>query len=163
LADAPLEWFRSLCNRSSYNDVPAGEAVATCYALGWLALATPAWVEAYDTVAAAVGAGRPEPEVAAAVLAVTSARRPATAQVVGVDTSRLVLRRAEWVGESLHLELAPEVDDPGRLTGFRVVGAEPRMWYVTGIDRPIIDVSAHAVSVWVPCVAGPLAFTPGSY
>ena len=84
-------------------------------------------------------------------------------QIVGVDASILALRRAEWVDDSLYLELAPVRDDPSRRTSFRVVGAEPRMWYLTGIDGATIDVTAHAVDVRVAAVEGELVFTPGSY
>ena len=84
-------------------------------------------------------------------------------QIVGVDASTLALRRAEWLDDSLYLELAPVRKDPSRRTGFRIVGAEPRMWYLTGIDGATIDVTAHAVDVRVATVAGELVFTPGSY
>ena len=84
-------------------------------------------------------------------------------QIVGVDASTLALRRAEWLNDSLYLELAPVREDPSRRTSFRIVGAEPRMWYLTGIDGATIDVTAHAVDVRVATVEGELVFTPGSY
>ena len=84
-------------------------------------------------------------------------------QIVGVDASKLALRRAEWLDDSLYLELAPVREDPARRTSFRIVGAEPRMWYLTGIDGATIDVTAHAVDVRVALVEGELVFTPGSY
>ena len=48
-------------------------------------------------------------------------------------------------------------------TTFRIVGVEPRMWYVTGADGVTIDVTAQSVIVRVPLVNADLEFTPGSY
>jgi hypothetical protein len=84
-------------------------------------------------------------------------------QVVDVDFPSVALRRAEWVGGSLHLGLEPSHPAPGRWTQFRVTGAEPRQWYQTGIDGATTDVTASAMIVRVPLVAGDLEFTAGSY
>lgn len=84
-------------------------------------------------------------------------------QVVGVDFPTVALSRAEWVGGALRLRLAPLRDDPRAWTTFAVVGAEPRVWDVTGPDGTTLDVAGRAVSVRVPLVAADLELTPGSY
>lgn len=84
-------------------------------------------------------------------------------QIVGVDFPAVALSRAEWVQGSLVLRLAPQQPDRTTWTEFRLVGAEPRMWYQTGIDGATTDVTSHAMVVRVPLVAGTLEFTPGSY
>ncbi|MPY92590.1 MAG: hypothetical protein GEV08_05815 [Acidimicrobiia bacterium] len=88
---------------------------------------------------------------------------PCCPQVVDVDFPSVALRRAEWVGGTLHLRLAPSHPRPDRWTQFRVVVAEPRQWYQTGIDGATTDVTAGAMIVRVPLVAGDLEFTAGSY
>jgi len=62
-----------------------------------------------------------------------------------------------------HLSLAPLVEDPTQWTTFRIVGVEPRLWYLTGIEGATMDVRPDSVVVRVPMVAGDLEFTPGSY
>jgi hypothetical protein len=84
-------------------------------------------------------------------------------QVVGVDLASVALRRAGWAGGSLSLVLAPRREEPRRWTVFRVEGAEPRMWYLTGIDRATMDTAGSATVIRVPLVHGPLELTPGSY
>ncbi len=93
----------------------------------------------------------------------SGSRRPTCPQVVDVDFPTVALRRAEWVKDSLHLKLAPRQADPKAWTTFRIIGVEPRMWYLTGIDGATIDVTAREVIVRVPLVEGELEFTPGSY
>ena len=83
--------------------------------------------------------------------------------VVDIDTAVLALRRAEWVVGSLYLGLAPVHEDRAARTTFRLVGAEPRVWCVAGVDDVMLDVTAREVIVRVPLVAGELVFTPGSY
>lgn len=84
-------------------------------------------------------------------------------QVVDVDFPTLALSRAEWVDGALHLRLAPLREDPNTWTTFRIVGVEPRLWYLTGVDGATMDVTPHAVIVRVPLVNADLEFTPGSY
>ena len=84
-------------------------------------------------------------------------------QVVGVDFPTLALSRAEWVNGSLHLRLAPLREDPNTFTTFRIVGAEPRLWDLSGVNGVTMDVTARAVIVRVPLVSGDLEFSPGSY
>ncbi|MEO6651470.1 MAG: hypothetical protein ABIP17_02295 [Ilumatobacteraceae bacterium] len=84
-------------------------------------------------------------------------------QVVDVDVADVVMSRAEWSDGSLLLTLAPTVSDPSRWTEFRVVGVEPRLWWLVGIEGATMDVRADCVVVRCPLVAGDLEFTPGSY
>ena len=93
----------------------------------------------------------------------SAAPLPPCPQVVDVDFPTMALSRAEWIKDSLFLRLAPRREDPKTWTTFRIVGVEPRMWYVTGADGVTIDVTAQSVIVRVPLVNADLEFTPGSY
>ena len=84
-------------------------------------------------------------------------------QVVGVDFPAVALTRAEWVKGALHLQVSVLEEQPSKVTSFRIVGAEPRIWEVTGIDGAAVEFGAHAVIVRIPHVNGDLTFTPGSY
>ena len=84
-------------------------------------------------------------------------------QVVGVDFPNVALRTAEWRDGALYLQLAVREEDPSSATTFRIVGAEPRLWDLTGIEGTTLDVTSHSVIVRVPRVNGRLTFTPGSY
>jgi hypothetical protein len=84
-------------------------------------------------------------------------------QVVDVDMPEVVLTRAEWQRGSLFLTLDPAHPDPGAWTEFRIVGVEPRLWWLVGIDGATMDVRSDSVVVRTPRVAGDLEFTPGSY
>ena len=84
-------------------------------------------------------------------------------QVVGIDVSEVVLTRAEWKHGALLLTLDPFDPDPSAWIEFRIVGAEPRLWWLAGIDGATMDVHADCVVVRTPRVAGELEFTPGSY
>jgi len=84
-------------------------------------------------------------------------------QVVDIDFPMVALSRAEWINGALHLTLSTLRDDPSKWTTFRIVGAEPRLWYLTGIEGATMDVTSDSVIVRVPQVSGPLEFTPGSY
>lgn len=84
-------------------------------------------------------------------------------QVVDVDVPEVVLTRAEWRDGALFLTLDPRRPDPAAWTEFRIVGVEPRLWWLTGIDGATMDVRADSVVVRTPLVAGDLEFTPGSY
>ncbi len=84
-------------------------------------------------------------------------------QVVDVDFPTLALSRAEWIDGALLLRLNPLRQDPSIFTSFRIVGAEPRLWEVSGIEGATIDVTASSVIVRVPLVEGDLHFTPSSY
>jgi hypothetical protein len=110
---------------------------------------------AFLAAAEAAGPGRWERLSAAPI-----ERQP---QVVGVDFPNVALRTAEWRSGSLHLELDVHDEDPSSRTMFRIVGAEPRIWELTGIDGASLEHTAHAVIVRVPKVSGRLTFTRGSY
>ena len=66
-------------------------------------------------------------------------------QVVGVDFPDMAFHRAEWIDGNLHLGLAPLREDPQRYTSFRLVGAEPRVWEVHGLEGVSLDVTASGV------------------
>ena len=80
-----------------------------------------------------------------------------------VVVSEVVLTRAEWQHGALLLTLDPLHPDPSAWVEFRIVGAEPRLWWLAGIDGATMDVHAGSVVVRTPRVAGDLEFTPGSY
>ncbi|MGI9615760.1 MAG: hypothetical protein ACR2QO_22800 [Acidimicrobiales bacterium] len=84
-------------------------------------------------------------------------------QVVGVDFPTVAMSRAQWVKGALHLQISVLEEQPRKTTTFRIVGAEPRLWEVTGIDGAAVDFTAQAVVVRIPQVNGELTFTPGSY
>ena len=110
---------------------------------------------AFLAAAEAAGAGRWE-RLSAAPLG----RQP---QVVGVDFPDVVLRTAEWRDGALYIRLDVRDEDPSSTTTFRIVGAEPRLWDLTGIQGTTLDVTAGGVIVRAPRVSGDLTFTPGSY
>jgi hypothetical protein len=95
--------------------------------------------------------------------AVSGAPLAACPQVVDVDVPEVVLTRAEWQHGALLLTLDPLRPDPTAWTEFRIVGVEPRLWWLAGIDGATMDVRADCVVVRAPRVAGDLEFTPGSY
>jgi len=84
-------------------------------------------------------------------------------QIVDVDFPTMAFDRAEWIGSSLYLGLAPLYEDPKVYTTFRIVGVEPRQWDVTGIDGAMVDAKADGVVVRVPLTKTTMTFTPGSY
>ena len=84
-------------------------------------------------------------------------------QVVGVDFPEIALDRAEWIGGALYLGLRPLRENPRAITELRVVGAEPRVWYLSGIDGATMDVTGRTVIIRVPKVRGTLEMVPGSY
>ncbi len=84
-------------------------------------------------------------------------------QVVGVNAPEVMLRRAEWIKEVLYVGLAPQEADAARWTTFRITGAEPRMWYLTGLNGTTMDTAGNATIVRAPMAHGELEFAPGSY
>ncbi len=81
-------------------------------------------------------------------------------QAVDVDFPRLALRRAEWVGDSLHLGLAPLVDDPGRRSTFRVVGAGPGPWRLSGPGGATVESTDRGLVVEVPLTTADVELSP---
>jgi len=162
LTDESLAWLRALVLPDGGND---DAVIGTALALGRHAATTPAWTERYaallEGLAARTGSDRAASAVAGqrAEVATLAAHVP---QVVDLDAS-IVLTRAEWVDESLFLWFEPADEDATRRTSFRIVGAEPRMWYVTGIQDVTMDVTGAAVIMRVARVRGDLVLTPGSY
>ncbi|MEM7321831.1 MAG: hypothetical protein AAF531_01995 [Actinomycetota bacterium] len=84
-------------------------------------------------------------------------------QVVDVDFPNVALTRAEWVGEALHVTLAPLVENPRATTTFRFENREARLFSLTGIEGATMEVRANHTVVRVPMVHGDLEFTHGSY
>ena len=84
-------------------------------------------------------------------------------QVVDVDVPEVVLSRAHWSDGALLLTVDPLHPDPNAWTEFRIVGVEPRLWWLSGIDGATMDVRSDCVVVRTPRVRGDLEFTPGSY
>ena len=84
-------------------------------------------------------------------------------QVVDVDFPNVALKRAEWHGETLLLTIDPLAPDPSAWTEFRIVGVEPVLWRVNGIEGVTIDVRSDSVVVRLPRVAGDLEFTRSSH
>ena len=84
-------------------------------------------------------------------------------QIVGVDFPDMALRKAVWVGDALHISLAPRVENPKVFTEFRLVGAEPRLWFITGIDNAAMDTRGSEVVFRVPMVNADMVLMPGIY
>lgn len=84
-------------------------------------------------------------------------------QIVGVDFPTMAFDRAEWIGSSLYLGLAPLYENPSVYTTFRIVGVEPRQWDIAGIDGAMVDARADGVVVRVPLKKTLMTFTPSSY
>ncbi len=89
--------------------------------------------------------------------------RPRVPRIQGVNLDLLALRRAEWVEGCLHVGLAPWEEAPTRRALFQLVGDEPRMWYLTGIEGTGLDTAGAAVVVNAPLLEGELVFAPSSY
>jgi len=84
-------------------------------------------------------------------------------QVVDVDFPNMALDRAEWIEGNLHLGLAPRVEDPTRSTSFRVVGAEPRIWDLHGIENARMESRLSGLNVRVPMVKADVTLIRSSY
>lgn len=84
-------------------------------------------------------------------------------QIVGVDFPNMAFDRAEWVDGNLHLGLAPRVEEPGRFTNFRIVGAEPRMWEVVGVENARTELTMSGLHVRVPMVQADMSLIRSSY
>ncbi|MEZ5230635.1 MAG: hypothetical protein R2710_29380 [Acidimicrobiales bacterium] len=130
------------------------------------AQATPAWVErhlqsATELVATAADDGD-DRQPALDRLAVLTNMFDDVPQVVGLNDDAS-FSRAEWVDECLFLTIVFTEPDPDRRAMFRIVRAEPRVWYQTGIDGATNEITGRAVIVRLPCVDGVLEFVPGSY
>ncbi len=90
-------------------------------------------------------------------------RRPTEAQLTEVGFPALVLRRAEWHNGFLNLRLAPRRADRATFTSFALVGAEPRVWWISGADNVTVEMTARVVTVAVPLIDAALEFAPSSY
>lgn len=94
-----------------------------------------------------------------------SLARPVEAcpQIVDVDTKNMGFDRAEWVGGNLHLGLAPNLEDPSVSTSFRVVGAEPRMWDIHGVENARMESRMSGLNLRVPMVKADVTLIRSSY
>ena len=84
-------------------------------------------------------------------------------QIVDVDFPRLAVTRAEWANGCLVLRLVALEEQRTVFSSFRIIGAEPRIWCMYGLDGASTDVTSREVIVRVPLRSGELEFTPGSY
>jgi len=84
-------------------------------------------------------------------------------QIVDVDFPTMALSRAEWIGGHLYVRLSPLYEDPNVFTSFRLVGGEPRVWNLTGVEGASMDVTMNGIFVRVPLVHADIVFEPGSY
>lgn len=84
-------------------------------------------------------------------------------QIIDVDFPNVALTRAEWIGEALHVTLAPRVENPRVMTSFRFENRGARLFSLTGIEGATMEVRANYTIVRVPMVHGSLEFTHGSY
>jgi len=151
LPEASLVWLRDL-----HSSPPSpGDPSALSEELQRLARLTPAWTETHRAMQ----------------IELASHAGPrwwddplfACPQVVDVDFPTMAFDRAEWLGSSLYLGLAPAYEDPKVYTTFRVVGVEPRQWDIAGIDGAMVDAKANGVVVRVPLRRAAMSFTPSSY
>jgi len=90
----------------------------------------------------------------------SSAAMDSCPQVVDVDFPRLAMRRAEWIDGSLHLALAPLVEDPAGRSAFRVTGVGPGSWRLTGIDGATLETTDDGLIVEVPLAATEVELAP---
>ena len=89
--------------------------------------------------------------------AIRNAIEKASTTVRHIDWFEVVETRGHVVeGKIAHYQVTLKV-------GFRLVGAEPRVWYLTGIQDVHMDTNGATVVMWVAMVHGELVFTPGSY
>ncbi len=141
-------------DRAEYFENPADSIAA----LREMARQTPAWLERYACILDRIidQQGAVEDVADFAGIAVCP-------QVVGLDFPTMALTRAEWVDGSLHLRLAPLCIDAKRRTTFRIVGAEPRVWWVGGVQDVSIEHTAKAIILSVPMVEADMELAPGSY
>ena len=84
-------------------------------------------------------------------------------QVVDVDVPNMAFDRAEWIDGNLHLGLAPRVEDPTKATSFRVIGAEPRIWDLHGIENARMESRLSGLNVRVPMVKADVSLIRSSY
>ena len=161
------EWLRTLYSEA----VAAGELPSwrrddvedPAAELASMLRCTPAWTEPYRVIVdRLIGLDLIETSASAWFVA-AGGDAVVCPQIVDVDVGSVVLTRAEWQGESLGLTLAPSEGDSTRITQFRIVGVEPRVWWQTGIDGATTDVRGDYVIVRCPLVAGHLDFDPSSY
>ena len=170
-SERSLSWLRELRRDLDRGvSLTPGQRADMLLRLSGMRDSTPAWTEWYDALAVRLGGPADRLNSGGGPLRdlVLGDDGPAPAalvcpQVVGVDFPSTALRRAVWINGSLHLGLDHLTQDRGARTEFRIVGAEPRVWWVSGMEDITTDISAHAVLVRVPRLNGDIEFAPGSY
>ena len=80
------------------------------------------------------------------------------AAVCDVEVGKVTVVCHGWRGGSLYVDVEPVTDKTG-WTEFRIVGVQPRMWWITG--HP--DVHGDCVVVRLPIASAALELTPASY
>ncbi|MGE0729013.1 MAG: hypothetical protein AB7O92_09735 [Acidimicrobiia bacterium] len=117
----------------------------------------------------------PLPERATALLAAADATGPgmlaemerplgAQPQLVDVDFPTFGLRRAEWDGGGfLTMRFDPLVEDRKARTRFRLVGAEPRVWWVSGLENVLVHLATEDSTITAPLAAATVEFAPSSF
>lgn len=170
--DAPIELAAGLLLARELGVVEQAERL--------LALVEQSYDAHLDEVTGAFGwrprdAAPPLPAAAVALLAAAdtttpgqlvasvTAPTPVQPQLLDVDFPAFGLRRAEWQQGFLHLRFDPLVEDRAGRSTFRLVGAEPRVWWVSGVDNVTIDLSVAEATVRVPTVRCAVEFAPSSY
>jgi hypothetical protein len=73
-------------------------------------------------------------------------------QIVGVDFPTMALSQAEWIGDVLHLGLAPLTEDGNSRTSFGLIGADPGDWTVDGVDGSAVTQGRDGLLISVPLV-----------
>lgn len=158
LSEHSLDWLRA-----AHEALPSVDGV-TDDELATVSAAIPAWIEPCLVLARAVAdpTGGVESDPNAGSPAWVDERFDCP-QVVDVDFPTMAFDRAEWIGSSLYLGLAPRYEDPKVHTTFRIVGVEPRQWDIAGIDGAMVDAKANGVVVRIPLKRTLMSFTPSSY
>ena len=85
---------------------------------------------------------------------------PADVRDVEVEKVTVVCRG--WRGGSLYVDVERVTDQTG-WTEFRIVGVQPRMWWVAGHPDVTTDVRGDCVVVRLPIADAALELTPASY
>lgn len=85
-------------------------------------------------------------------------------QLVDVDFPAFGLRRAEWNASGfLTMRFDPVVEDRTARTRFRLVGAEPRVWWVSGLENVLVHLASEDSTITAPTRAATVEFAPSSF
>ncbi|WP_395159948.1 hypothetical protein [Ilumatobacter sp.] len=84
------------------------------------------------------------------------------AAVRDVEVGKVTVVCHGWRGGSLYVDVEPVTEMTG-WTEFRIVGVQPRMWWITGHPDVTTDVHGDCVVVRLPIASAALELTPASY